>query len=41
MFQNEDAGPKLWFNEISVTKSIAEREFQKHNYEIGKVPQNH
>ncbi|XP_060855897.1 uncharacterized protein LOC132933649 [Metopolophium dirhodum] len=34
MFRTDDAGPKLWFNEISVTKSIAEREFQKHNYEI-------
>ncbi|XP_022171592.1 tetratricopeptide repeat protein 25-like [Myzus persicae] len=34
MFRNEVTGPKLWFNEILVTKSIAKREFQKHNYEI-------
>ncbi|CAH1731009.1 unnamed protein product [Aphis gossypii] len=34
MFRNEDTGPKLWFNEIWATKSIAKREFQKNNYEI-------
>lgn len=37
MFRNEDTGPKLWFNEIWATKSIAKREFQKNNYEIGKL----
>ncbi|XP_025196861.1 uncharacterized protein LOC112595768 [Melanaphis sacchari] len=34
MFRNEVTGPKLWFNEIWATKSIAKREFQKNNYEI-------
>lgn len=35
-FEAEDTGPKLWLNELMVTKSIAKREYQKHNYEIGE-----
>lgn len=37
MFEAEDTGPKLWLNELLVTKSIAKREYQKHNYEKGKL----
>lgn len=36
MFLNDDAGPKLWLNELMVTKSLAKNEYQKHNYETGK-----
>jgi len=35
MFE-EDEGPKLWLNEINVTKSTGKREYQLHNYEKGK-----
>ncbi|XP_060844682.1 uncharacterized protein LOC132924406 [Rhopalosiphum padi] len=34
MFRNEVKGPKLYFNEIWATKSIAKKEFQKNNFEI-------
>jgi len=37
MFRNEVKGPKLYFNEIWATKSIAKKEFQKNNFEIGKL----
>lgn len=35
MFGAENSGQKLWLNEVMVTKSIAKKEYQKHNYDIG------
>lgn len=36
MFLSADDRPKLWLNELMVTKSLAKNEYQKHNYETGK-----
>lgn len=38
MFQvkKEDEGPILWFNEIRVTKALANKEYSNKNFEKGE-----
>lgn len=35
MFEDENTGPKLWLNELMLTKSIAKKQYQNRNYENG------
>lgn len=36
MFQVQDEGPKLWLNELRVTKALANKEYFLKNFEKGK-----